>query len=54
MGSDIVIWPKHIMHKDINDMILADHSIEEVKNIIKENTFSGLIASTKLSEWRKI
>ena len=53
-GSDIVIWPKHIMHKDINDMILADHSIEEVKNIIKENTFSGLIASTKLSEWRKI
>ena len=53
-GSDIVIWPKHILHKDINDMILADLSIEEVKNIIKENTFSGLIASTKLSEWRKI
>lgn len=53
-GEEIVIWPKHNQCKDINDMILADYSRSDIESQIKENTFSGLRAATKLSEWRKI
>ena len=53
-GEEIVIWPIHNEHKDINDMVLAGHSKSDIQSQIKDNTFSGLRASTKLSEWRKI
>jgi len=45
----IVIWPKHVIQKDINDMILNDI---DVMNIIENNTYQGLIAKTKLLEFK--
>lgn len=53
-GKEIVIWPIHNEYKDINDMVLAGYSKSYIRAQIEENTFSGLRASTKLSEWRKI
>ena len=53
-GQEIVIWPIHNEHKDINDMIIAGHTPEEIQHMIKKSTFSGLTANMKLSEWRKI
>jgi hypothetical protein len=53
-GKSVVIFPNNIKEKDINDMILAGMPREEIQAIISNNTFSGLMAKTKLSEWRKV
>ena len=47
----IVIWPDNVKEKDINDMILADISVED---IIKNNTYQGASAQLRFAEWRKI
>jgi len=51
MKFPIVIWPKDLKYKDINDMILAGIN---VKKIIKENTFMGLEAKAKLIGWKRV
>jgi hypothetical protein len=51
LGHSIVIWPNDLKEKDINDMILAGKSPSE---IIKKNTFKGLQAKVKLTEWKRV
>mgnify|MGYP003565247853 CR=1 FL=1 len=53
-GNSVVIFPNGIKEKDINDMILGGKSRKEIQAIISNNTFKGLSAKAKLSEWRKI
>jgi len=53
-GKNIVIWPDSMRHKDINDMIIADYTKEEIQQIITDNTFSGAAAQLRFTEWRKI
>ena len=53
-GRKIVIWPDSMKHKDINDMILAGYTKENVKEIVTDNTFSGAAAQLRFAEWRKI
>lgn len=59
----VVIWPKNIAQKDINDMIVADarHNISRIEdsrlyiqNIMNENTYQGLEAYLRFIDWRKI
>tara|TARA_B100000676_G_scaffold268419_1_gene283551 strand:+ start:9834 stop:10574 length:741 start_codon:yes stop_codon:yes gene_type:complete len=50
-GESVVIWPKTIKHKDINDMVLAGL---DPSAIIKSNTFSGLKAKVQLTDWKKV
>ena len=50
-GDSVVIWPSHINEKDINDMVLAGH---DVQNLIELNTYSGLQAKLKFTTWKKI
>ena len=52
-GNQIVIWPTHTKEKDINDMIINGMSSEDVMTLIKENTFSGLSAQTKLNSYKR-
>lgn len=47
----IVIWPKNLKEKDINDMVLAGH---DVNHLVESNTYSGLEAQVKLTEWKKV
>tara|TARA_A100001234_G_scaffold3448_1_gene2773 strand:+ start:363 stop:1103 length:741 start_codon:yes stop_codon:yes gene_type:complete len=49
--EQVVIWPKQIKEKDINDMVLAGL---DPSAIIKSNTFSGLEAKIKLTDWKKV
>ena len=49
-GDSVVIWPSTIKEKDINDMVLAGHSVQE---IVSSCTYSGLTATLKLNDWRK-
>jgi len=53
-GRRIVLWPDHLKHKDINDMVIAGYTKKQVQEIITDNTFSGAAAQLRFSEWRKI
>jgi len=50
---EIVIWPEHIVEKDINDMILSGTSAMDIAKTIKDNSCSGLEATLKLNTWKK-
>lgn len=49
-GEKVVIWPSTLHEKDINDMVLAGHNVNQ---IVKDHTFSGLTAKLKFNTWRK-
>ena len=50
-GYEIVIWPENLQEKDLNDMFIAGH---DVQSLVEFNTYSGLEAQIKLSEWKKV
>ena len=51
---NVVIWPSDIKEKDINEMVLSGKTERDIKDIIARNTFNGLLARTKLSEWKRV
>ena len=53
-GHKIVLWPDSMKHKDINDMIMAEYTKEQIQEIIDDNTFSGVAAQLRFAEWKKI
>ena len=50
-GEKVVIWPKTITEKDINDIVLSG---QEIMDVIKSNTYKGLEAKVKFTEWKKV
>lgn len=53
-GYNIVLWPSTIEQKDINDMVMAGHTIEEIKRVIDDHTYNGLSAKMTLYQWKKV
>jgi predicted RNA-binding Zn-ribbon protein involved in translation (DUF1610 family) len=53
-GRNVCLWPDSMKHKDINDMIVAGHTKEQVQEIITKDTFSGAAAQLRFIKWRKI
>lgn len=51
MGKNICIWPKNISEKDVNDMVLAGHSVQ---SIIDTNTFNNHRAMLEFAAWKKV
>jgi hypothetical protein len=51
---DVCIWPISIEQKDINDMILAGYTKENIEQIINQNTFNDLKAQLQFNTWRKV
>ena len=50
-GFKVVIWPKNIAEKDINDMVLKG---VDVNSVISRNIFEGLSAKINLNNWMKV
>jgi len=50
-GGTVVIWPSNVREKDINDMVLSGHKVQE---IIDKNTYKGLEAKLKFTSWKKV
>jgi transcription elongation factor Elf1 len=50
-GERVVIWPSTIRDKDINDMVLSGHKVQE---IVESNVYQGLQAKLKFTTWKKI
>lgn len=65
-GYNVVIWPEEIKQKDINDIFLekisndpsSDRLVKDaksyIKHILEANTFRGLDAELKFTQWKKI
>jgi len=54
-GFTVCIWPKAIVEKDINDMVVKQKlSVEEIQSIIDKNTFSGPEALLQFNVWKKV
>ena len=47
----VVIWPRGIDQKDINDMVLSGHN---VMDIVTSNVYSGLEAKVQFNNWKKV
>ena len=50
-GDSVVIWPTNIYEKDINDMVLAGHSVQE---LLESNIYNGLKAKLQFNTWKRI
>ena len=50
-GDKVVIWPNNIKEKDINDMVLAGHSVQE---LLESNIYNGLKAKLQFNTWKRI
>jgi len=51
-GYTVCVWSDSVDQKDINDMVLAGRSPQEVQRIIDECACSGLTALARFSQWR--
>ena len=47
---NVVIWPQTLSAKDINDIVLLG---KDPLKIVKDNTFGGLEARVKFTEWKR-
>ena len=47
----VVIWPSDIEEKDINDMFLGGH---DVQNLVESNMYDGLEATLQFNTWKRI
>ena len=50
-GDKVIIWPKFVEEKDINDMVQRGHN---VSHVLESNTYSGLEAKVKFNIWKKV
>ena len=53
MGYKVCVWPDDVKEKDVNDMILAGKTAQEVNYIIDLNTFEDLRARLEFSRWKR-
>jgi DNA primase len=55
LGYSVCMFPEHIEHKDINEMILhGGMTADEILEVINTNTYCGIEAKLRYSEWKKI
>ena len=50
-GERVVIWNSEVKEKDLNDMVIAGR---DVQHVVESNTYHGLEAKVKLSEWKRV
>lgn len=54
-GYSVCMFPEHIKQKDINDMILhGGMTSDEILYTINTNTYNGIEAKLRFSDWKKI
>jgi hypothetical protein len=49
-GYNVVIWPDSLNYKDVNEMVLENI---DAMDLIRNNTFNGLGAKMKITQWKK-
>ena len=52
-GYKVCLFPESVKGKDVNEMIQNNLTMNEIKSIIDNNTFSGLTAKLKFTHWKR-
>lgn len=52
-GYAVCLWPDTVQEKDINEMVMAGKTSEEIIDIINSSTYSGAEAQLRFATWRK-
>jgi len=52
-GYNVVMYPDTVVEKDINEMILSGKTPDQILDLINRNTFTGMEAKLRFTEWRK-
>ena len=47
LGYNVCMFPDTLQEKDINDMVLAGRSVDDILKVINTNTFAGMEAKLK-------
>lgn len=53
-GYRVCIWPDSVEQKDVNEMVMAGMSPDQIRYIIDQNTHEGLAARVALKRWSRI
>ena len=51
---NLVVWPKTLDIKDINDMIISGKTSAQIQRLIYNNTYCGLEALQQINNWKKV
>ena len=54
LGYKVCMMPHRVKEKDINEMIIAGMTSEEIVELIDANTFQGINAQLKFVEWKLV
>jgi len=54
LGYRVCLIPHLLQGKDINEYIFNGLKLNDLKQVIDSNTWTGMVAKLKLSEWKKI
>lgn len=54
LGYSVCMYPDTVAEKDINDMVLAGRTPEQILELINTNTFSGMEAQLRFTNWSKV
>jgi len=53
-GLSVVVFPSELEAKDLNDMVKDGMSVDEVKQLVKDNTYKGATAMIKFIRWKRV
>ena len=51
---NLVVFPESLKYKDINDMVIAGLTADEITTLIHSNTYCGLTALQHINNWKRI
>ena len=51
---NLVVFPESLKYKDINDMVIAGLTVDEITTLIHSNTYCGLTALQHINNWKRI
>jgi hypothetical protein len=51
---NLVVWPKSLETKDINDMVIQGKTAAQIQTLISNSTYSGLTALQQINNWKRI
>jgi len=52
-GYKVCLFPDNLAFKDINEAVMVGFSTEELVSIIRDNTFQGVEAKLRFSNWKR-
>jgi hypothetical protein len=54
LGHDVVVWDESIIHKDINDMVMAGKDPASIRKTMVASTCRGAEALLRFHKWKKM